>query len=405
MDNRYYFGNCTSFNLNYNTAIPNLMSMIRKAEYLFIAKGKAILPNKMTVSDIDNLPLDHMNQFYKTYWKMEKHGKKVKRRLISMVDSAELSALHKSILNTITLPSIDRVHSYKTGYSSNTCASNHIDKYAIFAIDISNFFPSITREIVKYLYKTGLEEFMTHLEGQLSHVTISNYEKEISIIKGKIDIASSMLAVACTIYDENIDPNNAILPVGTIVAPNISNFVLTPVDRDIMNLSNEWGYRYDRYSDNIFISSDNEHIDRSFQEKVIEIITNFVICEKRPFKVNTEKTKYMPYWKHQRILGIVVNKKANISKRREGWFRSAMTHLYYDAYVLLKDIESGNIINANRKLYNIEKRARVVFGNLSYIKSVNKEKYDKYYTDYIIIRLVIFKLKADSSLMYNMGGK
>jgi phosphosulfolactate phosphohydrolase-like enzyme len=384
---------------------------------------------EMAIAEINGLSKDYMNKSYNVYKKKEKFRKKIKHRTIYMVTNPELKKVHKDIQHCFTLPSLDCVYSYKTGKSARDCAKFHTDKYAIFTADISRFFPSITMDIVKHLYANtvrksiieeisskpdinvkdniinSIKEYTRYVERDVTKIMdfatsmICEIEatKDVTFINGEdmakhiptLDRFASVISMVCTVFDKELNDTVPILPIGTVISPNISNFVLLPVDKQLHSLCEENNYEYGRYSDNIFISSKGGHISTIFKDGVLKIINEFKINDIIPFVVNKDKTKYMPYWKHQRVLGIVVNKKTNISKRREMWFRSAINHLFERVYKLLCDVEKEcpNIIEARRELGRLRKQSKVVFGNLSYIKSVNVEKYEKYYTEYTICRL------------------
>lgn len=91
------------------------------------------------------------------------------------------------------------------------------------------------------------------------------------------------------------------------------------------------------------------------------------------------------------MLGVIVNIKVNVPKEREAWLRSALNHLYHDVKQLYDTLvargtDVKTLTTSYGKLY---RRAQRVFGQLSYVSSVRKEKYYRYSAQHHAIKLLL----------------
>lgn len=335
---------------------------------------EVLLNSKFTIKelvDIDNIGRpDIMNNHYLSWEKKEfkgyrKNGSKIfKFRKIYVADS-ELKYLHIEIYKHLKsiLKISDTSFAYKERHSAAMCASYHIGSYAIWAIDIKDFFPSITRGMIKNLY--------------YNHISNSKY-----LIDGEdtANMLANILSTLCTINDIDNPRPEAFLPIGIEPSGIISNAILYDLDIDLSQYASSNGLVYSRYSDNIYISCKDKHIDDNFKKDIINSIETFEIDNNTPFKVNNNKSKYMPYWKRQKVLGVVINEKSNVDKHTINWLRSSLYHTYNDSLFLL-NVSKTNSVNASvikKELLKLKKIYQVNQGYLSYINNINPLKSEKY---------------------------
>jgi RNA-directed DNA polymerase len=184
-------------------------------------------------------------------------------------------------------------------------AKKHIDKAIILKIDIKDFFPSITTDMVKNIFS----------------------EEPFSFNSEVIDF----LVVSLTY-------NNS-LPTGSPTSPILSNLIFKPIDYEIAKVSKN--FNYTRYSDDLTISFDE---DSSRVVNVIKKVTK--ILEVNGFKVNREKTRILQSNQRQEVNGLVVNKKININRK-----------YYRELRAILHSIELDGITEASVKYTNKNKGA------------------------------------------------
>jgi hypothetical protein len=272
----------------------------------------------------------------------------------------DLKYVHKKITDICNSHNMSKVSqnvfSYTPGVSIIDCARKHIKSYAIYAIDFKDFFFSFNLPIIeKYFY---------------------------SIIKD--EIAAKAMAICCVIpdprKDTHTDISELVMPIGITPAGIISNAIPYELDVELEKYTAHYNLTYTRYSDNIYISSKEGHIPRTIEDEIIETVKCFNYAETYPFTINTKKTKYKPKWRRQTILGICVNVKLNIPRHRELRTKTALFGLYKDAETLYRNIEgemTRPVHSPGGYLNRLRRRYKTITGHLSYIKSVNEQKYYK----------------------------
>jgi len=197
--------------------------------------------------------------------------------------SKALKLVHRRIKDlldeTIDLP--DCVFGFKKGCSAKTAASKHVGKKYIFSVDIKDFFPSITSDMVQQaLMNEGVEQNDVWLIARLV------------AYKGR-------------------------LPQGAITSPTVSNVVFKPKDLQILKLCERYGLTYTRYADDLTFST-NEEIDwTQFTTELEQIL-------QPEYRINTKKLKiYGPKQAHY-VLGLIVNRKVNTPKNYRRTLRAAV---------------------------------------------------------------------------------
>jgi len=152
------------------------------------------------------------------------------------------------------------VHGYVQGMNIRTNAEAHLAKRYLLSVDISNFFESITMDMVeKALLQVGFSRFSAQNLSKI--VTINNF-----------------------------------LPPGFSTSPIISNLVLKNVDEELIKLCDK-DCIYTRYADDLYFSS-------NIMLPQLEDIT--AIVSDSGFTLNSQKTKYMPRGGKQYVTGLTV---------------------------------------------------------------------------------------------------
>ena len=351
------------------TAIQNEDRDIQKL-FIEVAGSGVLFPHRVNI----------MNSLFNVYEKKEnKFSQETKKRYskIRYITEAKepLKHMHKVIYNSIALRIHGSVHSYLPEKSSLTAVQGHVGAEEILIIDIRDFFPSITRPMIEALY---LREFNTYTFSRIEYSTSMEME-----IENLYNDYARIISVLCSMQDpRGKNHTNAVLPIGIEPASKISNSILYPVDDMIYSLCGISSCFYTRYSDNIMISPVNGKLPSGITESVINIIESFIPDGARipPFKVNMNKVTVKKNTSRMRVLGIIANKKPNISSHREAWIRSRLTHIKKDLDELEEGLASGRISfeEADAQLKIQKKKINKAFGHLSYTMSINKDKADKY---------------------------
>jgi len=346
---------------------------------------------------------DFMDQYYRTWIQRKKKAGKIKKRYLCKVGEPKLTSLHSGIANLFPLNSSTRVYSYKKTFKCSDCAAEHVGAFALYKLDISDFFYSITREMIQELY---LDEFNSVLDrmpvkgGVMKCSSGSKFSCDEAKIRSMVIDLSYALAILVTRSDpRKKNKTDAVLPIGTIPASNISNKILMGTDVQLASMSTKADIIYTRYSDNMFFSKMKDHISRDFQKKAKEVVEDFEMGGIKPFKINEDKTSYSARWRQQRILGIVINEKLNISKGKEKYLRSALNHLYYDFQQLYDavDGQTTDLKTLQKSYAQFFRRSDRIFGQMAHIYQVAPMKYLKYATWQHSIKL----LRDEIGLMIN----
>lgn len=199
---------------------------------------------------------------------------------------APLKAI-QSALN-ILLQSIYVADEHATGFvpgrSVKDNALIHVGQTCIFNIDLADFFPSITKQMIRQALKSELAD-------KLRGSNVVNYIYSI-----------------CTVPDGK---GKEVLPQGAPTSPVLSNIVFAGLDRDMAKLASRMECRYSRYADDITFSHNKpiRKISPFWQSKINAIV------EQHGFTVNTAKTKTTTPGERQEVTGVVISSKINVSRK------------------------------------------------------------------------------------------
>lgn len=245
----------------------------------------------------------------------------------------------ENILNKIT------IHSASHGFTANksivTNAEKHVDKKVVINIDLKNFFPTITYNRIKGMFKSfGYSE-------QIATV--------LALICSEPDVAEIDLD------DENyfVAKSPRYLPQGAPTSPIISNIICKKLDARIEGLAKKKGFAYTRYADDMTLSSNT--YDTETVKKLLAATKTFVKDEN--FVIHPDKLRVMHAGRRQEVTGIVVNKTKNISKKELKNFRALL-------FQIEKDGIEGKVWrgkSGTKMLYAIK-------GYAEFIKMVHPEK-------------------------------
>lgn len=208
-----------------------------------------------------------INNSDKLYYNFSISKKSGGKRIISMPNK-ELLIVQKKIQEKI----LDNViiHKNAFGFVKNRSiidnAKMHLNKEMILNMDLKDFFPSIHRGRVFYIFKN-----------------ICNYDNNTSYCLTKL-----------TTYKNSI-------PQGAPTSPVISNIVAFMLDVRLSKIADKFNINYTRYADDITFSGSKENINKSLLKIVNDII------EECGFNVNKKKTRFASRAGRQEVTGLIVN--------------------------------------------------------------------------------------------------
>lgn len=219
--------------------------------------------------------------FYKEVFISKKSGGK---RVLN-IPSVKLKYVQRWILDNVL---------YNIGISEFACgfckdksilfnAKYHLNKKCIVNLDIKDFFPSITYDMIfRVFYYYG-------------------YTKEVSFALAKL----------CTYQGA--------LPQGSPASPYLSNIICLRIDKRIGMLVKKYDGDYSRYADDITLSG-----SRSIQ-KTISLVEKILVEE--GFVLNQLKTRTAYKGQRQEVTGLIVNN--DVVRINKKYKREVMQEIYY----------------------------------------------------------------------------
>lgn len=204
---------------------------------------------------------------YKTFYVQKNNGKK--REINAPVTS--LKIVQRWLLEKILYKIRASRYSYgfmrgeRKGSPLVHCAEKHKESLYVLKMDLKDFYPSITREKVYYVFSN------------------IGYNMKVSNLLTNICVADNKL------------------PQGAVTSPYIANLICRKMDFRIAGYCNKRDIVYTRYADDLTFSCDNRDILRNIYGMIKKIV------EDEGFVLNKEKTLFLTPKNHKVILGVTVN--------------------------------------------------------------------------------------------------
>jgi RNA-directed DNA polymerase len=209
------------------------------------------------------------NNYYHTFTIAKSDGTP---RLIT-APSPDLKRLQRKILDMIVnaVPLNGAVEGFRTKRSILTNATRHVRKKIVVKLDIVDFFPTITRQRVfgayRYLgYPRGVCRLLTDL----------------------------------AVF-------NSRLPMGAPTSPALANIVCRKLDARLAGLGRKCEFEYSRYADDLTFSSNSDKL-----VTLLPLLRRIVGEE--GFVIHEKKVRVMRNGARQKVTGLVVNDKPNLSR-------------------------------------------------------------------------------------------
>lgn len=159
----------------------------------------------------------------------------------------------------------------------------HVGQTCIFNTDLENFFPSITKLMVRRA-----------LHRELGDKLQSN----------------EVINIICRICTAPDCSGIEVLPQGAPTSPVLSNIVLKSLDKDMSNLAERMECKYSRYADDITFSHSKSirRMSPFWQSRIYNVIAKYGL------KMNEKKTKTFLPGTRREVTGIVVSDKINVPR-------------------------------------------------------------------------------------------
>lgn len=246
------------------------------------------------------------------------------------------SWIKEKILDQI--PIHDRAFGFVKGRSILDNARPHVNKDVVIKIDLKDFFPTITFHRVKGLFQSF--GYSGRISTLLALLTTEPPRK-------KVEFDGKYYYVAL---------GKRQLPQGACTSPSIANIICRRLDKRLNQVAEKYGYCYTRYADDLTFSCGKDGMKKI--GALIREVKN--IIEFEGFQVNEKKVRILRSTGCQKVTGIVVNEKLNISRKDLKNFRA-----------LLYNVEKNGLEKENRN--NHKDFWRYIQGYTSYIQMVRPD--------------------------------
>lgn len=288
-----------------NPALPPLWSVL--SYVLFVNQNSSPARVWQEYRELNRLARQR-DRWYYTARIPKNTGEMRSLRIPSFTLAWQQARIGRAILDK--LPVSPYACAYRKGYRLLDCAAPHTGKAVLVHLDIRDFFGSIREEMVfealvrETGYPKGLVRFLTRL----------------CCFRGR-------------------------LPQGACTSPALSNIVFRLCDDALAQLARHMGLEYTRYSDDLFFSGGSNTDTAALIGQVRKILTQ------HGFFLNSKKTKILRRDRCQRVVGIVVNEKPQVSRK---YRRELLQELYYqekfgaDCYAAREAGDYGTYLNRLR---------------------------------------------------------
>lgn len=200
------------------------------------------------------------------------------------------------------LPVHPSAYGFVPGRSTLDNAKPHLRQEIVIKMDLKDFFPTIHFWRVRGLFQSfGYSEAVSTLFALLC---TEPPRKEVEF-DGKYYYVAM---------------GERQLPQGACTSPAITNLICRRLDEKLTRLAEANGFVYTRYADDLTFSCGKDKAHRiGYLMKTVRAIVRF-----EGFEVNEEKTRVLRSSRRQKVTGIVVNEKPNISRKELRRFRAIL---------------------------------------------------------------------------------
>lgn len=262
----------------------------------------------------------------------------VKAKDEEVAQGAELlKHVQKKLLYTLfqNFPISEAAYGFIDGKDVIKCAGRHVGKSIVVAFDIQSFFPNTTYRKIRNLFQNYAPW------SQKAIWTIA----ELVTYKGHT-------------------------PQGFSTSPMLSNIVMYEPDTVLSSWAKKHGWEYTRYADDLIFSKNGDPL--SLLKEVVNELHPLVDAQvkSKGYHIKENKTKIMPKPGPQTVLGIRVNEKLNLPRRKFDLLKAKVHNPAVKRRLPAEVI--SEYVGGNRNA--ITKYFRKLSGEVAWAKKLNPEK-------------------------------
>jgi hypothetical protein len=279
--------------------VPTITTPVALAEFLGLGPGE--LDWFADVQGRGRRAPDGPLRHYAFAWRPKPSGS---ARLIE-APKPRLKALQRQVLDTIlaAIPAHEAAHGFRAGHSIRTFADPHAGKLVVLALDLCDFFPTVTaaRVVAVFLEAGYPEPVARRLAGLCTNRVPS------SVWNAPGAPSAALGPGAWRARRRYLQPH---LPQGAPTSPALANLAAYRLDARLTGLAASLGASYTRYADDLAFSGGRE-LQRALGRFAIAVAAAAL---EEGFEVNPRKTRAMRRSVRQRVAGVVVNDRPNVAR-------------------------------------------------------------------------------------------
>ncbi|WP_168188813.1 reverse transcriptase family protein [Thermoflavimicrobium daqui] len=241
------------------------------------------------------------------------------------------------------IPVHSAAYGFVQGRSTVDNAKQHLQQAVVIKMDLKDFFPTIDFYRVRGVFQSfGYSEAISTLFGLLC----------TEPPRSEVEFDGRYYYVAM---------GKRQLPQGACTSPALTNIICRRLDQRLSRLADTHGFYYTRYADDLTFSCKEASMSRIglLLKKIRDIVSS------EGFMINEAKTRILRASRRQRVTGIVVNEKPNLSRKELKAFRA-----------LLHNVEKNGLEKENRS--NHPHFWEYIKGYVNYIRMVRPDLGEKF---------------------------
>lgn len=273
-----------------------------------------------------------------------------RKQRVFEIPNPRLMQLQRQLLGEIfeKIPLHSSAHGFRKGHSVKGYAAPHVGQSVVWRTDLASFFPSIPSSRIFGALRTFGYPF--DVAQKLTQLTTTSLPKPIihDLLQSCPRDATRELTL---LYSS---PH---LPQGAPSSPAMANMICYRLDCRLQGLANKYNATYTRYADDLAFSGDIRFKKslNSFQTTALAIVMS------EGFSIRRRKSVVMNANRQQKLTGIVVNKKLNVSRAQ-----------YKTLHAILHNCIVHGPATQNRD--NHTDFAAHLRGRIEWIKSLNPQR-------------------------------
>jgi hypothetical protein len=290
--------------------VPEIASLGELATFLGVSDGE--LGWFADARSLERSVTDERLRHYR-YTTLQRPGRPV--RVIER-PKLRLKEIQRRILHDILdwIPAHEASHGFTRGRSVRSHASEHTRQFVVIRLDLEDFFASIAAGRIYGIFRTaGYPESVAH---SLTALTTNVMPSELwgSLPRpGEHD----QIAAHHRLGRRLATPH---LPQGAPSSPALANLAAFRLDRRLAGLAASLEVKYTRYADDLTFSGPVRLVraSKTLRRAVAEIV------REEGFSINDRKSTLATRAGRQRVCGVVVNERLNVSRREYDLLRAIL---------------------------------------------------------------------------------